>query len=174
MATKRSMGALFIILVISAWFFGSTIQAGAETLNYKVYTWVIKLESLPVGDVEGHTVNFGMRGVFYVFENGEIATGNNIFTTDLIKGSGSLMQYLTMKFADGSTIVVKGQGTIGGAAVRAITSAGWTNEIIKGTGRFEGIKGSQSGTAKFLPLEPGEAGQRNYGEGILTYTLPSK
>jgi hypothetical protein len=53
-----------------------------------------------------------------VFENEEIATGNNIFTTDLIKGSGPLMQYLTMKCADGSTIVVKGQGTIGGAAVR--------------------------------------------------------
>jgi hypothetical protein len=108
-----------------------------------------------------------------VFENEEIATGNNIFTTDLIKGSGPLMQYLTMKCADGSTIVVKGQGTIGGAAVRAITSAGWTNEIIKGTGRFEGIKGSQSSTAKFLPVEPGEAGQKNYGEGTITYTLPS-
>jgi hypothetical protein len=63
-ATKRSMGVLFGILVISAWVFGSAIQAGAETLNYKFYTWMIKLESLPVGDVEGHTVNFGMRGVF--------------------------------------------------------------------------------------------------------------
>ena len=47
-------------------------------------------------------------------------------------------------------------------------------EIIKGTGRFEGIKGTQSAKAKALPADKGEAGSKLYGEGTLAYTLPPK
>ena len=39
------------------------------------------------------------------------------------------------------------------------------SEIIKGTGRFEGIKGTQSGKMKYLPPEKGEPGMKGYGEG---------
>jgi hypothetical protein len=53
-------------------------------------------------------------------------------------------------------------------------SGGWKSEIIKGTGRFEGIKGTQSAKAKYLPLEKGEGGSKGYGEGTITYTLPPK
>ena len=56
MATKKSIWIQYIVLVISLWILGSPIQAGAETLNYKFYTWVIKGETIPVGDVEGHSV----------------------------------------------------------------------------------------------------------------------
>ena len=174
MVTKKSMWVLFGILVISAWVLGSAIQAGAETMNYKFYTWVIKSESVPVGDVEGHTVGLVVRGAFYVFENGEIATINHIATNDLIKGSGSFMQYVTINFEYGSTIIIKSQGMHTGTSVVAPTSGEWTSEIVKGTGRFEGIKGTQSAKAKFLPREVGESGQKNYGEGTITYTLPPK
>ncbi len=51
---------------------------------------------------------------------------------------------------------LKSQGTIGG------TSGDWKSEIIKGTGRFEGIKRTQSAKAKYLPLEKEEAGQKGY------------
>jgi hypothetical protein len=168
MATRKSMWILFGILVISAWVLGSAIQAGAETMNYKFYTWVIKGDDVPVGDAEGHMVGYAVRGAFYVFENGEVATTNHVATRDLIKGSGPFMQYVTIKFADGSTIIIKSQGTLGGAAGQ------WTSEIIKGTGRFEGIKGTQSAKAKYLPVEKGEAGPKGYGEGTITYTLPPK
>jgi len=168
MATKKLMRVLFGILVISVWVLGSAIQAGAETLNYKFYTWAIKWESVPVGDVEGHTVALATRGAFYVFENGELATSNIVATGDLIKMAGPFMQYVTINFADGSTIIIKSQGTLGGSV------GGWTSEIIKGTGRFEGIKGTQSATVKYLPVEKGEAGPKGYGEGTINYTLPSK
>jgi hypothetical protein len=49
-----------------------------------------------------------------------------------------------------------------------------TSEILKGTGRFVGIKGTQSAKIKYLPLEKGDAGPRGYGEGTITYTLPPK
>jgi len=168
MAAKKSVWVLFGILVIFAWVFGSAIQAGAETMNYKFYTWVNKAESVPVGDVERHTVRLENRGAFYVFENGEVATTNIVATGDLIKWSGPFMQYVTINFADGSTIIIRSEGTIGGG------SGGWKSEIVKGTGRFEGIKGTQSAKAKYLPIEKGEAGAKGYGEGTITYTLPSK
>ncbi len=168
MAKKKLIWVLFGILVVSAWILGSTVQAEAETMNYKVYTWVIKGESVPIDDVEGHTVGFVMRGNFLVFENGEVATANQVGQNDYVKGSGTFKQYVTMKFGDGSTIIIRSQGTMGGPA------GGMTSEIIKGTGRFEGIKGTQAGKVKFLPVEKGEAGAKGYGEGTITYTLPSK
>jgi hypothetical protein len=170
MATKKSMWVLLGILVISAWVLGSVILAGAETLNYKFYTWVNKSESLPVGDVEEHSVALVDRRAFWVLESGEVATSKSASTTDYIRGSGPFMQYVTITFADGSTIIIRTQGTMGAGG----GSGSWTSEIIKGTGRFEGIKGTQSAKAKYLPLEKGEAGRKGYGEGTITYTLPSK
>jgi hypothetical protein len=172
MGKRKSIWVLFGILVITAWVFGSAIQAGAETMKYKFYTWVNKGEVVPVPDVEGHTVNLSMRGAFYIFENGEIATINHVGVGDTIKGAGTFMQYVTLKFEDGSTIIIKSQGTVGGYTAGG--TGGWTSEIIKGTGRFEGIKGTQAAKAKYLPVEKGEAGPKGYGEGTITYTLPSK
>ena len=168
MATKKSTWVLLGILVISAWVLGSAIQAGAETLNYKFYSWVSKAETVAIADAEGHIVNLTVREAFVVFENGELATGTYVSTADFTKGAGPFMQYATITFADRSTIIRKDQGTFGGG-----TSA-YTSEIIKGTGRFEGIKGTNVAKGKFLPVEKGEAGPKNYGEGTLTYTLPSK
>jgi hypothetical protein len=170
MATKKSMWVLFGILMISGWVLGSAIQAGAETMNYKFYTWMIKSETAPVADVEGHIWTLNNRGAFYVFENGEVATIEHVSSGDFIKGQGSFKQVVTLKFEDRSTITIKSEGTIG----TAYTSGGWKSEIIKGTGRFEGIKGTQSAKAKYLPVEKGEAGPKGYGEGTITYTLPSK
>ena len=53
MATKKSMWVLFGILVISAWIFGSVIQAGAETMKYRTALTSTKHETIPVGDEEG-------------------------------------------------------------------------------------------------------------------------
>jgi len=94
-------------------------------------------------------------------------------TRDIIKGSGSSIQYRTMTFADGSTIIVKAQTTLEGT-VAGTSAARTTREIIKGTGRFEGIKGTGTSTAKYFQVEKGEAGPKGIGEGTLTYTLPSK
>ena len=46
MVTKRSIWVLFGILVILVCVLGSAMQAGAETLNYKLYSIVIKKRQL--------------------------------------------------------------------------------------------------------------------------------
>ena len=175
MATKELTWVLLGFLVISSFVLGSAIQAGAEeTLKWKNYSYVTKLEREPVGDVEGHFVGFSNRRSFCVFENGEIATAFSVITNDSIKGSGSALQYTTLTFSDGSTIIMKAGYTLTGTAPQQQTSGESTREIIKGTGRFEGIKGTGTGTTKYLPLEKGELGQKGIGNFSITYTLPTK
>jgi len=175
MATRKSMSVLFGIFVISTWVLGSTIEARAETMNYKYYTWVVKSESVPISDMEGHSVGFVMRGCFFVFENGEVATANLVASTDYIKGAGPFMSYVTINFADGSTIIIKNQGTMAVASTGSPSLVAWKSEITKGTGRFEGIKGTQTqDSPKVFPLEKGEVFPKAYHEGMITYTLPTK
>jgi hypothetical protein len=168
MATRKPILILFGILLISTWVLGSVIQAGAETMNYKFYTWSIKGDNVPVADAEGHWVGYGVRGSFLVFENGEVAYSEAVIFRDWMKTAGTISQYSTIKFQDGSTITTKTQGTTG------VGTAGMTTEIIKGTGRFQGIKGTGASKAKYFPLEKGEAAPKGWGEGTLTYTLPPK
>ncbi len=171
---KKSVWVLFSILVISVWVLGSAIQTGAETLNYKVYTYVTKGERVPIGDVDGHIMGFQMRKAFCVFENGEVAIQNMVLYNDLIKGAGPSLMYSTLTFPDGSTIIMKVEVTVEGTAAGGSSGAKMTREIIKGTGRFAGIKGTGTTTVKYLPVEKDEPGAKGYGEGTITYTLPSK
>jgi hypothetical protein len=168
MATKKLIWVLFGFLVISAWVLGSANQATAETLNFKAYTYVVKQEAIPIGDVEGHVLVFAVRRGFSVFENGEVATSYLVVQSEQIKDAGSTMMYVTMTYPDGSTMIIKSQGTLGGG------SGAFRSEIIKGTGRFEGIKGTLSVKQKFIPAEKGEPGPKSFGEGTITYTLPPK
>ncbi len=95
------------------------------------------------------------------------------FRLPVPKGAGSATVYETIKFPDGSTIMLKGQSALSGTAGGTTSSEG-TREIIKGTGRFEGIKGTGSSKNRFLRAEKREAGSKQYGEGTITYTLPPK
>ncbi len=174
MGTRRVTMVLLGVFVLSACIFGFVTQAETETLKFKAYTYAVKAERAPVGDVDGHTVGFSIRKAFIVFENGEVATQTSVGTSDAIKGSGSSVQYQTLVFSDGSTIIIKTENIVAGTAPGAPTSAKLTREIIKGTGRFAGIKGSGTSTVKYFPLEEGEVGPKGVGEGSITYTLPSK
>jgi len=174
MTTKKLMLSFVTLLVVWFCIMEVAISIGAETLKWKNYSYVTKTEGEPVGDVEGHIVRVSIRRSFCVFDNGEVATASSINVNDSIKGSGSTLQYTTLTFSDGSTIITKAHYTSTGTAPTQQTSAKSTREIIKGTGRFEGIKGTGTGTTKYLPLEKGELGQKGVGEFSITYTLPSK
>src|SRR5512137_1829007 len=98
MATKKSMFVILSILVISVWILVSANQTKAETLNYKVYSYSTKQETIPVGDVEEHNVIFDLRRGINVFENGEVATSYTIVKNDQVKGVASIMMYITLTF----------------------------------------------------------------------------
>ncbi len=174
MATKKSMWVLFGILVISTWVLGSATQAGAETLKGRGATTVTKDESIPVSDEEGHSLHLQILEGLIFFENGEIAKTRVHRLYDSIPKEGAqAIGYTIFTFEDGSTIVLRFQGLYvpdksGNLSYKA------TTDIIKGTGRFEGIKGTAaSSTGKNFPPGKGEAG-RSFGDFTLTYTLPTK
>lgn len=80
-------------LLITACLFGTTFQAGAETLNYKFLNRVTHRDAVQVGDVEGHMLNLTVREGVMIFENGEIAWSKAINSADVVKGGGTFDQY---------------------------------------------------------------------------------
>jgi hypothetical protein len=173
MVIKKLICVLFSILTMAASILGSAILAEAETMNYKGYTYSVKMDYVPIGDVEKHVLFLETRRGFYVFENGDVATVLLYISGDYIKGTGSNISYQTITFPDGSSILTKRQMAVTATGVGS-TSGAVQGEIIKGTGRFEGIMGTVTSISKWLPLENGEAGPKGISEATITYTLPSK
>jgi hypothetical protein len=173
MATKKSTWVLFGILVISSLVLGPAIQSGAETMKCKSVATITKEERISVSDQERHTLALQIGEGLAFCENGEIAKvrSHSLVDSQPSKG-GQAIGYGIFTFDDGSTVVTRFQRLMvpdqsGGIAAKA------TSEIIKGTGRFEGIKGTSSSTGKnFLATK--EEAMRTFSDFIWTYTLPSK
>jgi hypothetical protein len=173
MATKKSMWVLFGILVISAWILGSVTQAGAETMKCRTATTATKIEEIPVSDEEGHVLGVQILQGLAFFENGEIAKLRSHAIYDSIGGKGGqVISYHIYTFEDGSTFVVRNQRLMV-ADKSGKFSVKVTSEIIKGTGRFEGIKGTASATGKTFPGSKDEP-TRSTNDFTFTYTLPTK
>ena len=174
MAMKKSTMVLFGILVISAWVLGPANQATAETLKFRYFNHVTKTEFFPIADVEGHVVIPNIREGVIVLENGELGWYKGTLINDFIKGAGTIDMYSTCTFQDGSTITTHSKGTVEATPQGVPLSAKSTGDIIHGTGRFQGIKGTMTMSSKLLPPEKGELGPKAIGEVTLVYTLPSK
>jgi len=177
MAAKKSMWVLFGILLISVLFFGPAIQAAAETMRCKTSGNSVKREVMPIPDVEGHTIVMGMRDGLAFFEDGEVGTYKNFTVADVIAGKGVLTNgYQLFTFVDGSTIITSfrqpQEPDPEGKFSWLIKSS--TGEIRRGTGRFEGIKGSISCTGKQFKPEKGDLTGKSAIDCTFTYTLPSK
>ena len=173
MATKKSVWVLFSILVISAWVFGSAIQAGAETMKCRLAVTATKDERMPVGDEERHLLGMNRMEGLAFFENGEIAKVRSDSIFDSIPGKGTqAITYTFFTFYDGSTVIARGQRVIAPGQTGSLPAQN-IGEIIKGTGRFEGIKGTTSATGKQFPRTKEEP-SRAANDVTFTYTLPSK
>jgi hypothetical protein len=176
MATKKAMCILFGILVISAWALGSAVQVGAETLKCKTSGIMVKNEGIPIPDVDGHRISLGLRDGLAFFEDGEVAAFKAFSTSDTTAGKQGLSQgYLLFNFVDGSTVITSFRQTSKLDPEGKFGSVSeLTGEILKGTGRFEGIKGGLSGQGKQFKLEKGELSGKSTINYTFTYTLPPK
>lgn len=163
-------------LIIAVCLLGFTRPAGAETMTCKVSAYIINMELIPLGDVLGHTVGYNHRKGLVFFENGEVATYTYWGTLDLIKGRGPFKGYSIFTFADGSLIVKKMQGVIEPGPKGLPLSVNGTGEFMKGTGRFQGIKGDFKITGKVLTPFSKEKETRSdiYFDVSGSYTLSPK
>ncbi|MEN6319965.1 MAG: hypothetical protein ABFD82_14570 [Syntrophaceae bacterium] len=165
------VGAAFII---GFWLLGAIPQAMAETINIKFFSHVTKMESVTIPNVDGHAVRFVMSEGVTVLDTGEMAWLKSVAFSDLTKGSGSIELYTTHTFPDGSSMTTHTKGTVKATTAGVVTAQKWAGDIIHGTGRFQGIKGTITTSSKRLPPEKGELAGKTIGEGTLDYTPPSK
>lgn len=173
MATKKFIVAIVGVFVLISWLSGFSPNAVAETLKGKGVAAIGKFETLPVGDIENHNIGLNTREGMVVFENGEVATSKAIAVWDIVRnGSGWAKGYVNLTFLDGSTIATtfhqdyapaKAEG-----AIQYDTKI--TGDIIKGTGKFEGIKGNITTTTKQLKPEKGESAGKSVSDIVLNYS----
>jgi hypothetical protein len=174
MAIKKSLSVLLSLFFVGAGFLASANEIGAETLKITVSNVVTKGEPFPVGDVQETGLVFLVRDGIFALENGEFGSFRAIVTAQQIKGKPvSYLGFTVYVFGDGSIIVASFQT---GSAwpdpegkVAALRKA--SGEMTYGSGRFKGIKGTQTMTGKILKAQKGEASGKAYNEFILTYTL---
>ncbi len=162
------------IFIIGIWLLGSVPQAMAETLNYKYFAHVTKREAISIPDAEGHIVTLSVREGAVILENSEMGWFRTITIADMTKGAGNYQMYRTVTFQDGSAFTSRSKGSIEAAPSGVMGASKSTGEIFHGTGRFQGIKGTETTSSKLLPPEKGELAGKSLGEGTFVYTLPSK
>lgn len=77
-------------------------------------------------------------------------------------------------FPDGSSIIVSAEGEIRARPQGGLAYDKLRGEILRGTGRFEAIKGSAIATGVALSPMSEETRSDAYFDIVLTYTLPGK
>ena len=92
----------------------------------------------------------------------------------MTKGKGTVEGYCQNTYEDGSTTIAKFQGALEPLEGKRSTGKG-TFSYIKGSGRFEGIKGGGSWTCKSItPYTKEETKSDMIADFTGTRTLPSK
>jgi hypothetical protein len=169
--TITVLGCIGIFLIAALVLLPAT-QVKAETMKYDATTQITKWEYVLFPDVEGHKVGvFERRGVA-IFKN-EVAAVTIRGTTDIIKEKGSWEAYTQITFKDGSTFTYNLQGAM--TIVEGVKLINGKGKYIKGTGRFEGIKGKLSLTGRYItPITKDKTKGDNWTEVTGTYTLPKK
>jgi len=161
-------------LLIMAWVLMPATQARAETVKIKYSTQFTKREVVPVPGEKGHIVGLYERRGVAIVEN-EVAATAICGTLDGIKKKASFQGYTQLTFKDGSTWALTHQGTLVRPPGEELGLYKIKGELIKGTGRFEGIKGKYSGTGRYItPFTKDETKGDNWMEITATYTLPKK
>ncbi len=160
---------LFIILSLA----GFLTTASADTLKGKGVSSVSKVEMFPIGDVENHNIGVSTREGMIVFENGDVATAKTVAIWDQVRGgTGWAKGYVLWTFVDGSTILNNFHQDVApaksGGSFQSDTKV--SGEIIKGTGKFEGIKGTMTSSTRVLKIEKGELGGKNISEIVFNYS----
>ncbi len=171
---KKTILAFILVSLLSLSIGLFIVQASAETVNWKVTSYVVKMEGVPVPDVEGHFIGMYERRGLAIFEDGKVRAYHTRGTFDVIKGQGSIHGYTTLTSKDGSETMVKYQATMTLPPGEKLAIFSGKGEYIKGTGQFQGIKGEVSFSGNNIT----PYGKETKGDAMLeatgTYTLPSQ
>lgn len=173
MATKKLASLLVFAITLFSWVVGISTEAIADTLKGKAVSTVSKVEMLPIPDAENHNVGLTARQGMILFENGEVATIKTMVIWDMTgPSSGWSKGYTQYTFLDGSTILMNFQQQVmpptGGTNVQYDSKI--TGDIVKGTGKFEGVKGTWTSSSKQMKAEKGEPPGKIISDLVINYS----
>lgn len=178
LTTMRQIGicSIMIAIIISAWFATSATKTNAaQTTNVKVQViiWGPPVTMLPAGDDDNHLVGLGQRSGEAVFSDGRKAKYSNVFFLDLFRGKEApSWGYTKMVFEDGAWLFFKWNSNVVGRDEAGNPVMKGKGTILKGTGSYQGIKGTAEFTNKRLPPTKEHPEGATMAEAILAYTLP--
>jgi hypothetical protein len=170
---KVLTGASHISILLFAVSVGNA-HAQSITTKFKVVNPITKVEMVPAGDEKGHLVGILTRGGLALFENGEVANQTVVLLFDATLGKGGAYDtYSTITFEDGSGWVTKTKGSMERTSDQKHLLTKQAGEFIKGTGKYEGIKGNVNYTG--IQYGASETGKGDWiGDMVFTYTLQQK
>jgi len=161
---------LFFILIIPLI---SIAVAEAETLKFRIYTYVTRMESMPIGFFDAPTNVLSERHGYINFENGEMATfiSRAIGKNSIHKGTRD--GYALINYGDDSTSVFEWDLDFWINESTQLKTFKGSGKFIKGTGRYIGIKGEVTLTGQEVEPFQGEPSAGAYFDVTATYSLPA-
>jgi hypothetical protein len=170
MVTKKSLLFAVGLLVITVLIWGSATLALSETVNCKGEGKSVPLKM--INDSLGYFIGVNESETSYTCDNGETSTENAYILWDLLMGKERQILgqgHAIVTFKDNSKIVSKSKFIeIPDPKDERQWIFDGTFEIIRGTMRYNGIKGSGSFKGKQ------DASGKTVIEITETYTLPTK
>lgn len=164
--------AVMVVAVLSGMVFLVPRAQAADEIAGRNVGHAETVELVEVGDVPGHFLgvsrNYGMSFYTKGPDQGEIIPRVWTATFDVVKGKGTFSGYEVKTFKDGSTIVVKASGTQAPTDEGKRTAFKGTWEVVSGTGRFAGTKGT--GTFQGERIGDPKTGGDNYSDFAGTIT----
>jgi len=138
---RRLGGLLASFVAASTLIFSGIGPASAETLKWKLGYHLTKVETSEVGDAAGHMVVLARGSGVAFFDGGDVAGATLSITADYVNGAGPHDAYVLHTFDDGSTILVRFQGTTTPDPATKTSAIKGKFTFAKGSGRFAGISG---------------------------------
>jgi hypothetical protein len=137
---KHSMKQL--LLVTAAALSISTGALADETLKFRGVYQATSLQSMDVGDVDGHSMTIAHITGLVLMPDGSIAQSYFTAFLNYTNGNGPFTTYNNVTFSDGSTLWFKVDGVAVADPKKADFKGGIA--VIGGTGRYAGAKGDGS------------------------------
>jgi hypothetical protein len=168
------MKKIFLLYLLALVFFTlklHPVDANAEDVDYQLLTYLVRVDFIPVPDLDKHAIGIYERRGVAVFKNGETAAYHSRGTWDFIDGNGPFQGYTTLTYKDGSTTITKYSGNQTQETGKLATMKG-NGEYIKGTGKYEGIQGNDSFSGDYVTPYSKETKGDVVVKAKGSYTLP--
>ena len=149
----KQSGVLVAAIAVYALSCVSPVRAD-DVLSFHFLTDASSLQSLEVGDREGHLLRLSRRSGVAIFPDGSVGASQYSATNDYVKGDGTYLAYCNITLGDGSVLWFRVAGL---AKVKEGTTlfpeAPVT--VLRGTGRFEGTSGDGTFKGQLMPFDLG-------------------